>query len=114
MAKATALWNIISHITKSTDVALGLLGFRFSVPCVTRWNSFYEATKKVIVAESKLNEVCKAVGVPKLALMQAEMSFLKGYAMVMAPLATSLDILQGVQNCACSGICLTNPACVEK
>lgn len=50
------------------------------------------------MAESKLSEVCKAVGVP--ALVQAELSFLKEYVMVMAPLAASLDILQGDQNCA--------------
>ena len=32
--------------------------------------------------------------------MQAELAFLKEYVMVMAPLAASLDILQGDQNCA--------------
>jgi hypothetical protein len=98
MAKATALWNMTSRSTKAADAAFGILGFRFSVPCVTRWNSYYDATKKVLMAESKLSEVCKAVGVP--ALVQAELSFLKEYVMVMAPLAASLDILQGDQNCA--------------
>lgn len=98
MAKATALWNMTSRSTKAADAAFGIIGFRFSVPCITRWNSYYDATKKVLMAESKLNEVCKAVGVP--ALVQAELSFLKEYVMVMAPLAASLDILQGDQNCA--------------
>jgi hypothetical protein len=50
------------------------------------------------MAESKLSEVCKTIGVP--VLLQAEFSFLKEYIMVMAPLAASLDILQGDQNCA--------------
>jgi hypothetical protein len=44
MAKVTALWNMTSRSTKAADAAFGILGFRFLVPCVTRWNSYYDAT----------------------------------------------------------------------
>jgi hypothetical protein len=40
----------------------------------------------------------KLLGLP--VLVQAVMSFLKEYVIVMAPLAASLDILQGDQSCA--------------
>ena len=79
--------------TKAADATYDILGFRFMVPCVTRWNSHYEAVKKVIAADSKLPEVCRALGLPS--LLQADVAFLKEYLIVMAPLAASLDIFQG-------------------
>lgn len=66
--------------------------------CVTRWNSYYEAVKKIIAANSKLAELCTALGLPL--FLQTDVSFLKEYLSVMAPVATSLDILQGEQKCA--------------
>ena len=82
-----------SRSNKAADAAYDILGFRFMVPCVTRWNSHYEAVKKVIAEDSKLPEVCRALGLP--ALLQADVAFLKEYLIVMAPSAASLDILQG-------------------
>jgi len=61
--------------------------------CITRWNSHYEAVKKVIAADSKLPEVWRALGLPT--LLQADVAFLKEYLIIMAPLAAILDILQG-------------------
>jgi len=82
-----------SRSNKAADAAYDILGFRFMVPCVTRWNSHYEAVKKVIAEDSKLPEVCRALGLP--ALLQADVAFLKEYLIVMAPSAAILDILQG-------------------
>lgn len=98
MSKASAVWNIVNRSTKAADAAFDILGFRLLVPCVTRWNSYYDATKKIISAESKLVELCKAVGLPP--FVQTEITFLKEYVEVMAPLAASLDILQGDQQCS--------------
>ena len=94
MAKATALWNLTSRSTKAADAVCAILGYRFLVPCVTRWNSHYDAVKKILCAETKLVEVCKAVNLPT--FLQTEITFLKEYVSVMAPLAASLDILQGI------------------
>ena len=89
MAKATSVWNMTSRSTKATDI----VGHRFSVPCVTRWNSSCDSVKKLIsVDDKKLSEVSKAIGVPP--------AFLREYLMVMAPVAAALNILQGEQQCA--------------
>ena len=98
MAKSSALWNLTSRSTKAADTTSDILGFRLSVPCVTRWNSYYEAVKKIIAANSKLAELCTALGLPL--FLQTDVSFLKEYLSVMAPVATSLDILEGEQQCA--------------
>ena len=98
MAKAAALWNLTSQSTKAADAAFDIVGVRFSVPCATRWNSYCSSVKKIILCdEKKLTEVCKAVGLPP--FIQSDLAFLKEYVSVMAPLATSLDILQGEQQC---------------
>lgn len=43
MAKATALWNTVSRSTKAADAAFELLGYHFTVPVITRWNSYYDS-----------------------------------------------------------------------
>jgi len=58
------MWNMTSRSTKAADAAFDIVGHRFSVPCVTRWNSSYDSVKKLIfVDDKKLSEVSKAVGV---------------------------------------------------
>lgn len=98
MAKASALWNLTSRSTKAADAVFAILGYRLIVPCVTRWNSYYNAVKKIVAAEDKMMEVCKAVGLAP--LLQLELSFLKEYLEVMAPVAASIDILQGDKMCS--------------
>jgi len=93
LAKAAALWNLASRSTKAADAIEDILGFRLLVPCATRWNSYYSANKKILAAEPKLIEVCKAVGLPS--FLQTDMNFLKEYVEVLAPVAVSIDILQG-------------------
>ena len=46
----------------------------------------------------KLNEICRAVDIAQ--FVQSDIAFLKEYIDVMAPVAASLDILQGEQNCS--------------
>ena len=45
MAKATAILNACSRSTKAADTAFDIVGHRFIVPCVTRWNSYDHAVK---------------------------------------------------------------------
>ena len=81
----------------------------FSIPCVTRWNSYYEATNKAIIAK-QLVEWC--VNSCWSATSFAS-TFLKEYAMVMTPLASILDILQGWLELR-TGIRFTIPDCAEQ
>jgi predicted glycosyl hydrolase (DUF1957 family) len=54
MAKASATWNLTSRSTKAADAAFDIVSKWFTVPCVTRWNSFYEAVKSLLSCEDKL------------------------------------------------------------
>jgi len=96
MGKATALWNLTSTSSKAADAVYAILGYRLFVPCVTRWNSYYDAMNKIMSAETKLIEVCKAISLST--FVQTEIIFLE-YIEVMGPLAASLDILPGDQHC---------------
>jgi len=95
MGKAEALWNICSRSTKAGDAAYDILGFRFSVPCDTRWASLYNAVGKVLKADGKqkLPEVCAAVGVP--VLTQVDTSVLREYHKLMKPIAEAIKFLEG-------------------
>ena len=96
MAKASAIWNH-TRSTKAADAAFDIVGCRFSVPCVTRWNSYYVSVKTLIAHDDKLSEVCKSLGLPP--FIQLELNFLKEYVSLMGPVAQSIDMLQGDQNC---------------
>lgn len=111
MAKASAMWNLTSRSTKAADAAFDIVGKRFTVPCVTRWNSFYEAVKSLLSCEDKLNDVCKALSLPP--FVQTEINFLKEYLLLMAPIAQSIDILQGDQTC-CLGYVLPTLTTLKK
>jgi hypothetical protein len=103
MAKASAIWNLTSRSTKAADAAFDIVGKRFTFPCVTQWNSFYEAVKSLLSCEGKLIDVCKALSLPP--FVQIEIKFLTEYLLLMAPIAQSIDILQGDQTC-CLGFAL--------
>ena len=77
MAKASAIWNSCSRSTKAADAAFDIVGHRFSVPCPTRWNSCYDAAKKLMTAESELKVVCTALSLPT--FLQQESAFLNEY-----------------------------------
>jgi len=88
MGKATALWNLTSRSIKAGNAVYAILSYRLVIPnCVTRWNSYHDASKKTMSAETKLIEVYKAVSLPT--FVQTEISFLKEYIEVMGPLAAS-------------------------
>jgi hypothetical protein len=93
MAKATAIWNATSRSTKAADAAYDIVKRRFLVPCPTRWNSYYDAVKCIVQAESHLRDVCAVLSLP--ALLQQELAFLSEYVALMEPVARALDTLQG-------------------
>ena len=64
----------------------------FLTPCVFNFH-YDDFTASYISTDSKLPEICRALGLPE--LLQANVAFLKECIIVIAPLAASLDILPG-------------------
>jgi len=52
-AKTSAIWNLTSRSTKAADAAFQIVGNRFLVPCVTRWNSYNDAIKKIVSCDER-------------------------------------------------------------
>uniref|UniRef100_H3B2L0 HAT C-terminal dimerisation domain-containing protein n=1 Tax=Latimeria chalumnae TaxID=7897 RepID=H3B2L0_LATCH len=96
IAKCSALWSKASHSCKAYEVIEVNTNRKLIVPCVTRWNSFYNAVERVMSVEY-LSIVCDEMGVAKFKMH--EISFLKEYCKVLKPLAMALDILQGEEKC---------------
>jgi len=97
MGKCDALWNLTSRSTKAADAAFEILGYRFCRPCVTRWNSHYDAVSLVLKAGDKLNVVCTQLGLPQ--FQPQHINFMREYTALMGPVAKALDVLQGEKNC---------------
>lgn len=96
--KLNALWVKVSRSTKSSDEVGLILDTKFTIPIITRWNSTYDAVKKVVhIGKNKVNEVCAKLQIGKFS--SADFSFLEEYILVMEPIATVLDVLQGEKNC---------------
>uniref|UniRef100_H3A6Y5 BED-type domain-containing protein n=1 Tax=Latimeria chalumnae TaxID=7897 RepID=H3A6Y5_LATCH len=91
IAKCSALRNKASRSYKAYEV-IEDNATKLIVPCVTRWNSFYNAVEMVMSIEH-LSIVCDEMGVAKFKMH--EITFLKEYCKVLKPLAMALDILQG-------------------
>ncbi|KAJ8398201.1 hypothetical protein AAFF_G00430450 [Aldrovandia affinis] len=64
------------------------------VPTSTRWNSFYDAVKRIAeIPMNELNTLCTKLGVK--CFKDKEYQFLHEYCTAMKPLTVALDILQG-------------------
>ena len=66
-------------------------------PIATRWNSQFDAIRRLIELRDKLGLVCDELKLPKIQIN--EMEFLQEYCSLMAPVAQALDILQGEKDC---------------
>jgi len=91
--KLNAFWNILSRSSVASDKIYEICNLKFPVPIITRWNSMYFAVKKVIANKEKLLVAFEELKLNK--LKQSESPFLDEYCVVMEPLATSLDLMQG-------------------
>lgn len=96
-SKAQSLWNVVSRSTKASDISSDICGSKFVVPVLTRWNSTYDAVKKIIKEKSKINEVLEKLNLQKFKI--ADIIFLEEYLKVLEPIAVALDNLQGENNC---------------
>lgn len=91
--KLYSFWNLISRSTVASDKVLEICGCKFPVPIVTRWNSLYDASLKILKHKSQIIKLFDDLHLTKLKLN--EWVFLEEYSKTMEPLAISLDKLQG-------------------
>uniref|UniRef100_H3AHN9 BED-type domain-containing protein n=1 Tax=Latimeria chalumnae TaxID=7897 RepID=H3AHN9_LATCH len=96
IAKCSALWNKASRSCKAYEVIEDNANRKLIVPCVTRWNSFYNAVERVMSIEP-LSITCDEMGMVKFKIH--EIAFLKEYCKVLKPLVMTLDILQEEGKC---------------
>jgi len=96
MAKCSAIWNKAHRSPPEAVEEIGKM--KLIIPCVTRWNSEYNAVQKIVsLTDAQLAEVCERLAVPK--LLANELAFLNEYAEVLKPLVCALDLLQGETKC---------------
>jgi len=95
--KLNSFWNLLSRSTVASDKVEDVCNCKFPVPIITRWNSMFFASKKVVSYKDKLVSIFDDLKLSKLTLN--EWSFLEEYCSVMEPLAISLDKLQGEKTC---------------
>ncbi|XP_047242658.1 uncharacterized protein LOC124881166 [Girardinichthys multiradiatus] len=93
-AKCTALWTKSSRSTLASEAVEEVSKRKFLVPTSTRWNSFFDAVKRIAeIPMSELNTLCTKLGVK--CFIDREYQFLHEYCTFMKPLTAALDILQG-------------------
>ena len=93
-AKCSALWTKSSRSTVASETVEEVSKRKLLVPTSTRWNSFFDAVKRIAeIPMSELNTLCTKLGVK--CFKDKEYQFLHEYCTAMKPLTVALDILQG-------------------
>jgi len=91
--KLQAFWNLLSRSTMASDKVVEHCNCKFPIPVVTRWNSKYDAIKKILEHKKKIMTLFDILKLNK--LKGNEWVFLEEYCLLLEPLANSLDKLQG-------------------
>ena len=108
-AKCSSLWNCAGR-PKSSEVIKRILDCQLRLPCSTRWNSLYDSLM-ALLKHKKLNDLMIALALPS--FREAEVEFIKEYAMILQPIAVALDRLQSDQICLHGCLCgSTTIACI--
>ncbi|XP_060872601.1 uncharacterized protein LOC132946572 [Metopolophium dirhodum] len=94
--KVQAFWNLVSRSSVASDKVYEYCSCKFPIPVITRWNSKYDATQKVLLHKKKLDIIFDVLKLNK--LKPNEWLFLEEYCLLLKPLSNSLDKLQGEKN----------------
>uniref|UniRef100_A0A3B4G6I6 HAT C-terminal dimerisation domain-containing protein n=1 Tax=Pundamilia nyererei TaxID=303518 RepID=A0A3B4G6I6_9CICH len=93
-AKCTALRTKLSRSTLASGTVEEISKRRLLIPTSTRWNSFFDAVKRIAdIPMGELNTLCTKLGLK--CFKDQEYQVLHEYCMAMKPLTAALDILQG-------------------
>jgi len=94
--KLSAVWNKVNS-PKSNEIIRSILGCQLVLPVQTRWNSYYDARRSILLhGQDKINQLCASLGLPQ--FKDIEYSFMTEEVQVLTPLAQGLDHLQGQSN----------------
>ena len=94
--KCSAIWNKVNS-PQSNEKIQEVLGCQIVTPVATRWNSFYDARRSLLVhSPAKLDQLCTSLQLPT--FKDVDILFMKEEAEVFSHLAQGLDRLQGDKN----------------
>ncbi|XP_046400621.1 uncharacterized protein LOC124166944 [Ischnura elegans] len=97
LAKCSTLWNA-SRRPKSSEVIQGILGYQLLYPCPTRWNSLYDSISQLMKHKDRLNKLFEKLNLSN-TFKEVEIEYLEEFIVMMKPIATALDYLQGQKAC---------------
>lgn len=96
LKKCNVLWKS-GNRPKSAETIQNVLGYALSKPGETRWNSLYDALKKILNIKEKNATLHKDLGL-KNPIRDHEFDYIEEYLSCTKPIAEALDILQGENN----------------
>ncbi|XP_060857667.1 uncharacterized protein LOC132935209 isoform X1 [Metopolophium dirhodum] len=95
--KLCSFWNLLSRSTVASDKVYDICDCKFPIPIVTRWNSSFDAVKKIIAHKETVKSLFTELKLEQ--LTKKNWVFLEEYCAVMEPLAIALDKLQAEKSC---------------
>lgn len=94
MELCSQLWNNLKRSPKQCELFTSKFGKLIRLPCPRRWNSLYNSLSDLIELDAvKLDEYSQESGLTS--LTSTQLSFLTEFVSCLAPVANSLDRLQG-------------------
>lgn len=97
LAKCSAIWNKASRSPKLCEKYIAIMKKQPKNPCPTRWNSLYDSIVSLLCGRNQLKDLCVALEIS--VFKDFELDFLQEFVDCLKPIATSLDRLQGDENC---------------
>ncbi|CAH0562887.1 unnamed protein product [Brassicogethes aeneus] len=97
ISKCTILWKMAGK-PKTSEIILEVLGHNLSYPGATRWNSMFDAINQILKEKDKLCTLFEKLDIKKQMFKESEIEYLTQYCIILKPLASALDILQGEKN----------------
>lgn len=99
LAKCSKLWSNVNKSTKSSDNVDSIIGLSLKTPVQTRWNATYDAIKRLMEprVRDNLPNIMDSLKMPR--FKKIEIEVLQEYLLIMSPITTALDKLQGEDNC---------------
>ena len=92
-AKLSSLWNKAGR-PKSAEMIKSIINCQLTLPCITRWNSFYDSLVKLYkIDRDKLNKLMYELDLPE--FTKSDFEFIYEYIKVTKHIAIALDSLQG-------------------
>lgn len=96
MKKCNAVWKVAGR-PKSAEIMQDVLEHSLSRPGKTRWNSLFDSLQEIFSIKEKNLQLHKALNIKNL-IKDNEFDYIQEYLMCAAPVAESLDIMQGENN----------------